>query len=428
MAFMHKMVSLEQWGVFEIKPPVGTAANRDGILLYCPQTARLCKVVGGESGHVSPDEYAELVEKLRQGEQLAFPDLPETPDDFSKITLILNNRCNFSCSYCYSAPNRSSATLSCRDIDSIITWFVNTRGSCSSRLGFFISGGGEPLVSRKELYFALTRIKELCDSHDVRYDVVLMTNGSLIDDEFTSVAKNCHVHTSVSFEITEKSQNAGRGHYERVDAGIRRLIGAQCDLSLSSTITLKTVDDMPAMAAKIMSDYPSIRNWSCAPVVAPELSVADMESLYTRFTDCFFRCSDDLKTGKTRIGFTFYWKLTGIRKRFCPGKVCFSYDRGISICPFATSSRDAAYFYGHLDEAGRPVFDRDRFRGLMNENANRCASPMCSACFLKCHCAGLCFSRHRLMSAEQRDCICRFYRHFAAEYFWRQYESAGGGA
>ena len=81
---------------------------------------------------------ADLVERLEK---------PLTMDHFS-IELLLNERCNFHCSYCYSASSRSNAQLSIEQIKAAIQHVhscAQQKGQKEVKVTFI--GGGEPMLS-----------------------------------------------------------------------------------------------------------------------------------------------------------------------------------------------------------------------------------------------------------------------------------------
>ena len=79
-----------------------------------------------------PDNYAEILSSI--------PDISKT----TKMSLLPNLICNFSCSYCYSAKGRSGTTISWDRAKQALDFFINSDRIPPQHLSLFISGGGEP--------------------------------------------------------------------------------------------------------------------------------------------------------------------------------------------------------------------------------------------------------------------------------------------
>lgn len=380
----------------------------DSCLHYNPHTGRLS---------------LEPSEELAQGPVRDFDFRPDDPEKYERLTILLNNRCNFACEYCYSAAGRTSESLTTEDVDDMLAYFIDpTRVGCR-KLRFFISGGGEPLATSELLFHTVESIKARCERHSFAYQIVLITNGSLLTKEVVRRLMAAGVHVSVSFELTRTAQERHRGHYEQVRNNIKTALSEGCVPSITTTVTPETVGEMSRMCAALLSDFVGVRDWCCTPVIDPSLDPVVAARFYRTFTNAFYDCQDRLEGTGVSMGSPFYWKLTGLRRRFCGGKMCLNYRRDITICPLSSSPREphyVRYIYGRL-ECGHPVFDRDRFLELMRENETRLSSPDCSACFLRYHCAGLCFTRNLLLGDRLKREICRFYRYFASRFFWRTY-------
>ena len=79
------------------------------------------------------------------------------PENITELSVLINQRCNFSCAYCYSADGRDNREMSFEQLISIIDWFVDKRRG--TELEIIFSGGGDPLLSFTLLlcYFNILR-------------------------------------------------------------------------------------------------------------------------------------------------------------------------------------------------------------------------------------------------------------------------------
>ena len=102
------------------------------------------------------DEVRKLEQTLKKGEdtplvrkllkQDAFKAINQevSVDTFCTLHLLLNEKCNFSCKYCYSANGRSKAELTEDQIYTTLDYFLSSeRAAVKDRTVMFM-GGGEP--------------------------------------------------------------------------------------------------------------------------------------------------------------------------------------------------------------------------------------------------------------------------------------------
>ena len=89
------------------------------------------------------DLISEMVCKEMTPQSVTIPDIRKT----SKLSILPNHICNFSCSYCYSAAGRSTTRMSWEKMRSALDFFIDENRIAPQPLSIFISGGGEPLLS-----------------------------------------------------------------------------------------------------------------------------------------------------------------------------------------------------------------------------------------------------------------------------------------
>ena len=66
---------------------------------------------------------------------IPFGDRPHVsaPDDYTLLTVLPNNRCNFDCSYCYSAGSRNTAEIEPDVLRTAIDYFIDTKRTRPNR-------------------------------------------------------------------------------------------------------------------------------------------------------------------------------------------------------------------------------------------------------------------------------------------------------
>ncbi len=79
----------------------------------------------------------------------AFKDMETevSPDTFCTLHLLLNEKCNFSCRYCYSAQGRSTREMTEDQIKTMLEYFLSTERKAVKDRTVMFMGGGEPTLS-----------------------------------------------------------------------------------------------------------------------------------------------------------------------------------------------------------------------------------------------------------------------------------------
>ena len=134
------------------------------------------------------------------------------------ITFNITNRCNFHCTHCFISDSGKKE-------DSLdLTYFKEFLQEAKSYLGAnlnFVILGGEPLL-QKEKTLEIAAIGK-----EKNVEVIVSTNGSLIDDDFAIKAKKTGLVVQVSLEGASVEINdaiRGNGSFLKAISGIECLI------------------------------------------------------------------------------------------------------------------------------------------------------------------------------------------------------------
>src|SRR3989339_1601014 len=95
------------------------------------------------------------------------------------FTLHVTADCNMRCSYCYS-PLKNISEMSDETLSNTLD-FASTLSPENTGIIFF---GGEPLLKRKLIEYAVDECKKRKDKHGYNYHFKITTNGMLLDDCF----------------------------------------------------------------------------------------------------------------------------------------------------------------------------------------------------------------------------------------------------
>lgn len=332
------------------------------------------------------------------------------PDTISELSILINQRCNFSCSYCYSANGRDNQELEIKRLCQILDWFIHAARGIE--LDIVFSGGGDPMLSFAILQSGIDFAIKKAQGENVKLNFGIVTNGSTLSDEQMDFIKKHEIGLVISFDILKEIQNVQRSHYDIVVGTIDRLIEKNIVSGIRSTITPLNVCRQEEMVEELHRRYPGIRSAAFEAVLNPDLfsSPQDLEQFYMDFEAHLFAAQDLGRRYGITIGNTVINNVDSCKVRACLGKLVVTPDGTITACSRLSSAKEY-YFnefaYGKVG-VDRITFNREKYIRLMNENVN--TDVACQSCIAKWHCSGGCLLARRSLSKEYFDCYCRFMR------------------
>lgn len=158
------------------------------------------------------------------------------PKRITKAFIHLTEHCNLHCKHCYARQmSHNAVELTGIEIESYLSNFYAAGGKNITL------SGGEPLMSND-----LKRILTISKAVDVR----LLTNGTLIDDEFASFINEFNISIQVSIDGSNEvvhDSNRGKGSFRAAMMGIEKLQkrGLKNRINLCTTILSQNYDDLP---------------------------------------------------------------------------------------------------------------------------------------------------------------------------------------
>jgi uncharacterized protein len=397
----------------------------DAVRVALPENIEaLNDFVNGHDNHLEiRKEFDALFDYLPADQQFK---RVSSPAGYTKLSVLLNYKCNFSCSYCYSAKGRSSQELSKSGLKTMLDYFIDRNRLDASELTIFISGGGEPLLSWNTLKYGLEYSDSVARKQGFKMKYILITNGSLLNDSIIKSLKKHKVNVCVSFEILEDIQNRQRGQYDQVAANISRMIALGLVPSIISTITVHNVELLEQMVETVNKQFPEIKNLNFDPAVDPGAfkSLQEWKKFYDLFLHHFFEAQKLSQVGNCRLNCSLTGKYGTIRERFCPGKLCLTPESTLSICHSVSSPKEAAFEkhnYGIVRPGKTPEFDTGKFTTLVNTNLH--SYPECKSCFAKWNCGGGCLMYRNNFTPEMLEGVCYYTREFIKHMLLERLES-----
>ncbi len=162
---------------------------------------------------------------------------------WNKLELALSETCNLACKYCYCStcrdmPNQGLMTETVAR--QAITWLFAMSGKSNDvHITFF---GGEPLLNKPVLRFAIEYSQKLGHLHGKKVFYSMTTNGTLLDDEVIGLIKRHNFGLMVSLdgppEIHDRQcpTREGRGSFDMAVAGIKKLMARRRAVTVRCTM------------------------------------------------------------------------------------------------------------------------------------------------------------------------------------------------
>ncbi|UXY31368.1 FxsB family cyclophane-forming radical SAM/SPASM peptide maturase [Streptomyces sp. HUAS TT20] len=223
-----------------------------------------------------PDDLLDVA-ALRSAGQQALP--------FREFVLKVHSRCNLACTYCYVYEAADQLwrtqphTMSRRTAEQVchrIGEHAERHRPASLRV---ILHGGEPLLAGLPLLRHLTRTLRRSLPAATRAEVVIQSNGILLDDDVLRLCHDEGITVAVSLdgvpEVHDKARrdHAGRGSHARVAAALRRLAAPEHRALWAGILCTVDVTADPVAAYEHLLSYdpPALRlllplgNWTHRP-------------------------------------------------------------------------------------------------------------------------------------------------------------------
>lgn len=388
-----------------------------GIMLYAPLV--------GIMAEATADEVMQLEVQMRSGRiDAAWECLFDHPipvegivsvNETSELTILLNQMCNFSCKYCYSAKGREGTELDEKRLLAVINLFLAP--SRGRHLSLVFSGGGDPVLSFDRLRAAIVHARELASSRGIHLHIGLVTNGSILSSSRVSFLREQNVEVVISFDVLKEVHDAQRSHYDQVARMLHVLSESGMDVGVRATITPLNVDRQSEMVAELHDRFPCVRHAAFEPVLSKDLfaTVAALEDFYARFVDHIFPAIILGRTLGLSIGNTVINNVGSVKLRSCSGKLVVTPRGELTACSRLSSPIEPHYEvfrYGKITPYGQVRWDAERYIGLMSCNASAYAE--CRSCIAKFHCSGGCLLARKSLPTDYFAAYCRFNREMVA--------------
>lgn len=169
---------------------------------------------------------------------------------YNSLTLVIEHRCNFKCSYCFAIEHGvcfsgSVKSMPFNDIRTSIDWFFQQLPS--GKKGSITLFGGEPLI-HKEIIRVINYIKNRKCKDKIKCEIIIFTNGSLITPELVDEIKyDYDIKIMLSIDGPPSINDSSRMLLNGKESSSLVLMGISLlkDLELERIIARITLNDVP---------------------------------------------------------------------------------------------------------------------------------------------------------------------------------------
>ena len=332
-------------------------------------------------------------------------------NDGSDIVVILSQRCNLACSYCYAQESRSHEVLDINLLKFAILEALNNTSKQHVYLTFI--GGGEPLIEWDSIKGAILFAEENKGTKNIFYSIT--TNLTLLNNDILDFAKKYNVKFGVSFEILKDIQDkqrpfhvANKSSFDIVHKNIIELIKRGLSYNIRSTITDLNVSRMPEMVRFVGENYPGLRKVHFEQVTDPE---TNGPAFYNEFINYFMIARETGRKYNINVYNSISNSIYNIKDRFCRGEFCITPTGSIVACHRLSSKRDINYDLFHIGDIVEDkgvIFSGQKIKEYLRfSNEKR---SLCNNCFAIYHCAGICPMERSCLTERQIESKCDFTR------------------
>ena len=331
--------------------------------------------------------------------------------DFLNISILPNNICNFSCSYCYSANGRDSRQINIEELKNVVDFFFSESRNSSPNLTVSIFGGGEPLLSWKNIVLPIVQyIDSITKEQNRTVRITIITNGSVVPEYFAEICLKYNIDLVFSFEILKDIQNLQRKHFNQVHQNLIKLISQGIVPAINSVITELNITRQTEMIETLHSNYPKIKYASFEPVL--NTAINNKSLFYKTFSLEFIKARNLALQYGINLTCSVLRNVDVTVDRYCAGEFAVCADGSISVCPCVSSPLDPEYYnyvYGKTTKQGVEI-DEQRLHYMLSDNVN--SQTLCKYCFAKWNCGGGCINERIRNNGQQRNEYCQFVRNF----------------
>lgn len=361
------------------------------------------------------------------------PSAARPPEPCRQISLLVNSRCNFHCSYCYAVQSRTDEELTAARLEPFLDrWMSNPAWPTGTELEISFSGGGEPLLSMPEIGKIVASALAIAERREKALRFSMATNGSLLDAGILDFLERHRFHLFFSFELLEDLQRSQRGVWQPVRDNLLLVLQRGIPCTVKCVITRLSMSRQPEMAECAVRDFPGLRRltFNQMETLALHCSLDEYREYLDEAIPGFFEARRFAARHGIAVSSYDYQRMSRRSGRCCPVPPVVAPHGGITFCTAASSPREELYPFvevGSLSPSGELSLDEVRLALLEGYRAD--ADSRCRSCAARDFCGGGCPVARHLYTPVQLGVYCAGRRRFLAYMAMEHAESrlrAGG--
>jgi uncharacterized protein len=355
------------------------------------------------------------------------------PEECRQLSLLMNSRCNFKCSYCYAAQSRTDEELSADRIMPLLErWMSNPALRSADELEVSFSGGGEPLLSMPEIEKTVSAARALAFRLGKALRFSMATNGSLLDDWILGFLERNRFRLFYSFELLEDLQRRQRGVWQPVRDNLVKVLQRDIPCTVKCVITRLSMSRQPEMAECAVRDFPGLRRltFNQMELIARQCTLDEYREYLDEAIPGFFAARRLAARHGVSVSSYDFQRMSRRSCRCCPVPPVVAPHGGITFCTAASSPKEDLYPFvsvGEISPSGGISFEEGRLARLKGYRAD--GDPHCRHCAARDFCGGGCPVARHVYSPAQMSEYCRGRRRFLAfmamEYAESRLRAAG---
>jgi len=335
----------------------------------------------------------EIYMKLKQLPTVELSEQNQLTRNFNYATILLTEKCNFECSYCYSQKARSKSSITKEKLKTALD-FILINGEKNKYVKIAYLCGGEPTIMWDLLKWSVEYTIIKANEKQIKIAHSLTTNGSLLSELKIKWLKKHNVSINLSFDILPKIQAVQRkiasqrsDSFSIVNDNLKIMLQQNISVSIRSTITSLNVEEMDNMVNFVANNYPEIRKIHFEPVSDVNI---DVKNFYQSFNNSFFIALNTAKNKNIKLTCSASININKLRTRFCNSEFCVTPDANLVACHRVSSANDEKFNFFNYGKIENNNLLLDKNKLSIIENNNIFSISHCNFCFAKWHCATSC--------------------------------------
>lgn len=320
------------------------------------------------------------------------------------LVLLLTNRCNLKCKYCYCPPQAVQLDMSFNTVRHT----VDIAASHGKHFHVQLTGG-EPCLNRELIFQSIQYIRK----NAPQATIAIQTNATLLDDELIIFLKNNLVQVGVSIDGPPEIHNKTRGKFKELYSGLEHLDYHGVPWQVTTVVTSENIIQLWRLVV-LLSRFSTVRGIgldfltlkqnaiinSIIPVTSEMIEIG-----ITHFLDTLKICNiSRIHKINFREADMLFKSTSFQRSAFChacKGQSLAVYPDG-TVYPCSQLAGENVFCAGNVNDS--IDFSRLCLQEAELKNDN------CLSCILNARCPGDCPSRFLFNGKDVSENICKLYQ------------------